>query len=189
MSVSAFTLGLSDMGSDKRQYATLRELPHKTTWRAVCNSALDVSPAHAVVLLLSLVVFVLAPTIAGTIWHDNGLTQILQLSLLIGIFGTLPHVPVIYSQSIGRFRMNTIIQVVQALISLAGILLVAFFALWHVDPVIIVSVIAAAIGALAFITVTPKAAFFKFDTSWRSIHFKLGGASSLQRLRAAKRPR
>jgi O-antigen/teichoic acid export membrane protein len=37
-------------------------------------------------------------------------------------------------------------------------------------------VIATAIGALAFITVTPKAAFFKFETSWRSIHFKLRGA-------------
>lgn len=72
--------------------------------------------------------------------------------------------------------MNSIIQVVQALISFAGILLVAFFALWHVELVIIVTVIATCIGALAFITVTPKAAFFKFDTSWRSIHFKLRGA-------------
>jgi len=72
--------------------------------------------------------------------------------------------------------MNSIIKVAQALISFAGILIVAFFALWHVQLVIIVTVIATAIAALAFITVTPKVALFKFDRSWRPIHFKLRGA-------------
>jgi O-antigen/teichoic acid export membrane protein len=177
ISVSTFTIGLSDMGIGQTaiRYAS----------RAASQG--DVEGQFAIlrwtfrlrmlfVLGLSLAVFVLAPTIAGTIWHDNSLTPILQLSLLIGIFATLAHVPIIYSQSIRRFKMNSIIQVAQALISFAGILLIAFFALWHVELVIIVSVIAAAIGAFAFITVTPKAAFFKFDTSWRSTHFKLRGA-------------
>ena len=177
VSVSSFAVGLSDMGIGQTaiRYAS----------RAASQG--DAEGQFAIlrwtfrlrmlfVLGLSLVVFVLAPTIAGTIWHDTSLTPILQLSLLIGIFATLAHVPVIYSQSIRRFRMNSIIQVAQALISFAGILLVAFFALWHVELVIIVSVIAAAIGALAFITVTPKAAFFKFDRSWRPSHFKLRGA-------------
>jgi len=175
ISVSSFTIGLSDMGIGQTaiRYAS----------RAASQG--DVEGQFAIlrwtfrlrmlfVLGLSLVVFVLAPTIAGTIWHDNSLTPLLQLSLLIGIFATLAHVPIIYSQSIRRFKMNSIIQVTQALISFAGILLVAFFALWHVQLVIIVSVIATLIGALAFITVTPKAAFFKFDR--RSIHFKLRGA-------------
>ncbi len=176
ISISTFTLGLSDMGIGQTaiRYAS----------RAASQG--DVEGQFAIlrwtfrlrmlfVLGLSLIVFVLAPTIAGTIWHDTSLTPILQLSLLIGIFATLAHVPIIYSQSIRRFRMNSIIQVAQALISFAGILLVAFFALWHVQLVIIVSVIATAIGALAFITVTPKAAFFKFDGSWRPFHFKLRG--------------
>jgi len=176
VSVSTFTLGLSDMGIGQTaiRYAS----------RAASQG--DVEGQFAIlrwtfrlrmlfVLGLSLIVFVLAPTIAGIIWHDTSLTPLLRLSLLIGIFGTLAHVPVIYSQSIRRFRMNSIIQVGQALISFAGILLVAFFALWHVELVIIVSVIATCIGALAFVTVTPKAAFFKFDRSWRSIHFKLRG--------------
>ncbi|MGZ4951460.1 MAG: oligosaccharide flippase family protein [Halobacteriota archaeon] len=177
ISISAFTGGLSDMGIGQTaiRYAS----------RAASQG--DVEGQFAIlrwtfrlrmlfVLGLSLVVFVLAPTIAGTIWHDNSLTPILQLSLLICIFATLAHVPIIYSQSIRRFRMNSIIQVAQALISFAGILLVAVFALWHVELVIIVTVIATGIGALAFVTVTPKAAFFKFDTSWRSVHFKLRGA-------------
>lgn len=82
--------------------------------------------------------------------------------------------------------MNSIIQVAQALISFAGILLIAFFALWHVQLVIIVTVIATCIGALAFITVTPKAAFFKFDTSWRSIHFKLRGALTPPAIKAGE---
>jgi O-antigen/teichoic acid export membrane protein len=177
ISISSFTIGLSDMGIGQTaiRYAS----------RAASQG--DVEGQFAIlrwtfrlrmlfVLVLSLVVFVLAPTIAGTIWHDNGLTPILQLSLLIGIFATLAHVPIIYSQSIRRFRMNSIIQVAQALITFAGILLVAIFALWHVELVIIVTVIATAIGALAFITATPKAAFFKSDTSWRSVRFKLRGA-------------
>jgi O-antigen/teichoic acid export membrane protein len=177
ISISSFTLGLSDMGIGQTaiRYAS----------RAASQG--DAEGQFAIlrwtfrlrmlfIVGLSLIIFILAPTIAGTIWHDNGLTPILQLSLLIGIFGTLAHVPMIYSQSIRRFRMNSIIQVVQALISFAGILLVAFFALWHVEFVIIVTVVATFIGALAFITVTPKAAFFKFDRSWRPRHFKLRGA-------------
>jgi O-antigen/teichoic acid export membrane protein len=100
----------------------------------------------------------------------------LQLSLLIGVFGTLAHVPVIYFQSIRRFRTNSIIQVAQALISFAGILLVAFFALWHVEFVILISVIVSCLGALAFIAVTPKAVFFKSDASSRKLDFKLRGA-------------
>jgi stage V sporulation protein B len=177
ISVSSFTIGLSDMGIGQTaiRYAS----------RAASQG--DVEGQFAIlrwtfrlrmlfVLVLSLVVFVLAPTIADTMWHDNSLTPLLRLSLLIGIFATLAHVPIVYSQSIRRFRMNSMIQVAQALISFAGILLVAFFALWHVELIIIVTVIATGIGALAFITVTPKAALFKFDTSGRSIHFKLRGA-------------
>jgi Membrane protein involved in the export of O-antigen and teichoic acid len=177
ISISSFAIGLSDMGIGQTaiRYAS----------RAASQG--DVEGQFAVlrwtfrlrmlfILGISLVLYVLAPVIAGTIWHDNSLTPILQLSLLIGIFATLAHVPIIYAQSIRRFRMSSIIQVAQALISFAGILLVAFFALWHVQLIIIVSVIATFVGALAFITVTPKAAFFKFDTSLRTIRFKLRGA-------------
>ncbi|MGZ7131166.1 MAG: lipopolysaccharide biosynthesis protein [Halobacteriota archaeon] len=179
ISVSSFTVALSDMGIGQTaiRYAS----------RAASQA--DVEGHYSIlrwtfrlrmvfVLGLSLVIFVLAPTIAGTIWHNNSLTRILQLSLLIGIFTTLAHVPVIYLQSIRRFRMNSIIQVAQALISFAGILLVAFFALWQVEVVIVVSVIATLIGALAFITITPKAALFKFDNSLQSICHKLRGALS-----------
>jgi O-antigen/teichoic acid export membrane protein len=177
ISVSSFTIGLSDMGIGQTaiRYASRAASQGDTEGQfAILRWTFRLRMLF--VLVLSLVVFVLAPTIAGTIWHDNSLTPILQLSLLIGIFTTLAHVPIIYSQAVRRFRMNSSIQVAQALISFAGILLVAFFAIWHVQFVIIVTVIATAIGALAFLTVTPKAAFFKFDTSWRSTHFKLQGA-------------
>jgi O-antigen/teichoic acid export membrane protein len=177
ISVSTFTVSLSDIGIGQ---TAIR-------YAARAASQGDVEEQFAIlrwtfrlrmliVLGLSLVVFVLAPTIAGAIWHDANLTSLLQLSLLISIFGALAHVPLIYLQSIRSFRKNSIIQVAQALILFAGILLVAFFSLWHVALVIIVSVIASAIGALAFITVTPKAALFKFDSSWRPIHLKLRGA-------------
>ena len=177
MSVSTFTVGLSDMGIGQTaiRYAS-RAASQGDAEGLLAILRWTFRLRMLFVLGLSLIVFVLAPTIGGTIWHDTSLTPILQLSLLIGIFATLAHVPIIYSQSIMRFRMNSIIQVAQALISFAGILLVAVFALWHVELVIIVSVIASLIGALAFITVTPKAAFFNLDTSWRSVHFKLRGA-------------
>ena len=187
ISISSFTGGLSDMGIGQTaiRYAS----------RAASQG--DVKGLFAVlrwtfrlrmlfVLALSLIVFVLAPTIAGTIWHDNSLTPLLRLGLLIGIFTTLAHVPVVYSQSIRRFRMNSIIQVAQALISFAGIVLVAFFALWHVQLVVIVGVIATAIGALAFIAVTPKAAFFKSGRSGRRSHFKLRGALTPPAIKSAE---
>jgi stage V sporulation protein B len=174
ISISSFTVGLCDFGIGQTaiRYAS----------RAASQG--DVEGQFAVlrwtfrlrmlfILSISLILFVLAPTIAGTIWHDNSLTPLLQLSLLMGIFATLAHVPIFYFQSIRRFRMNSIIQVAQASISFTGILLVAFFALWHVGFVVLVGVIATGIGALAFITVTPKAAFFKFDNSLRSNSFKL----------------
>jgi len=177
ISISTFTVGISDMGIGQTaiRYASRAASQHDEEGQfAILRWTFRLRMLF--ILGWSLVLFVLNPTIAGTIWHDSSLTPILQLSLLIAIFTTIAHVPTIYLQSIRRFRMNSIIQVAQALISFAGILLVAFFALWHVEFVILVSVIVAAIGALAFITVTPKAAFFKFDTSWRSIHFKLRGA-------------
>ena len=177
ISVSTFIIGVSDMGIGQTaiRYAS-RAVSQGDTEGQFAILRWTFRLRMLFVLVLSLVVFVLAPTVAGTIWHDNSLTPLLRLGLLIGIFSTLAHVPLIYSQSIRRFRMNSVIQVAQALISFTGILLVAFLALWHVGLVIIVAVIATAIGALAFLTVTPTAAFFKSNTSWRSIHFKLRGA-------------
>src|SRR5659263_309065 len=78
ISVSAFIIGLSDMGIGQTaiRYAS----------RAASQG--DVEEQFAIlrwtfrlrmlfVLGLSLVVFVLAPTIASTIWHDNSLTPCL----------------------------------------------------------------------------------------------------------------
>lgn len=78
ISVSSFTIGLSDLGIGQTaiRYAS----------RAASQG--DVEGQFAIlrwtfrlrmlfVLGWSLVVFVLAPTIAGTIWHDNSLVPIL----------------------------------------------------------------------------------------------------------------
>jgi O-antigen/teichoic acid export membrane protein len=176
MSVSSFTIGLSDLGIGQTaiRYAS-RAASHGDVEGQFAILRWTFRLRMLFVLGLSLIIFVLAPAIAGTVWHDASLAPILQLGLLIGIFATLAHVPIIYSQSIRRFRMNSIIQVAQALITLAGILLVALFALWRVELVIFVTVIATLVGALAFVTVTPRAAFFESDTT-PSVHLKLRGA-------------
>jgi stage V sporulation protein B len=174
ISVSAFVFGISDMGIGQTaiRYASQAASQGDAEGQfAILRWTFRLRMLF--VLGLSLLVFALAPTIAATIWHDDSLTPILQLSLFIGIFATLAHVPTIYAQSARRFRMNSMIQAAQALISFAAILLVAFLALWHVEIVVLASVIATAIGALAFITITPKAIFFKSDTSSRLAHVKL----------------
>jgi O-antigen/teichoic acid export membrane protein len=174
ISVSSFTVGLADAGIGQtaiRYASRAASQGDEEGQLAVLRWMFRLRMLF--VLAMALVVFVLAPTLAGTVWHDPSLIQTLRLSLLISIFTALAHVPLLYAVSMRRFKMNSIIQVLQSLIALAAILVVAFFALWNVEVVMIASVIAAGIGALAFITVTPKAAFFKSDTSSRLINFKL----------------
>jgi hypothetical protein len=49
-------------------------------------------------LLISAVAFVLAPVIAAVVWPKDNLKSLIQLSLLVGIFGVVAHVPIIYFQ-------------------------------------------------------------------------------------------
>jgi len=114
------------------------------------------------VLILALVIFMFAPFLAGSMWHDSSLTGVLRLSVLWGIFTVLASVPTIYFQSIKRFRTNSIIQITQSVISVSGILVIAFLNLWSLPAVIGVSVFTSGLGALIFLAITPKAAFVKF---------------------------
>lgn len=117
------------------------------------------------VLIFALAVFTLAPFLAGVVWHDSTLTGVIQLGLLIGIFGALAHVPTVYFQSIKRFRTNSTIQMAQTLVSFSGIIVIALLHAWRLPFVIGVTVLASGLAAFAFITVTPKSALFKFERS------------------------
>ena len=71
-------------------------------------------------LLISAVAFVLAPVIAAVVWPKDNLKSLIQLSLLVGIFGVVAHVPIIYFQWIRMFRMNNIVLVAQAVLLFVG---------------------------------------------------------------------
>jgi O-antigen/teichoic acid export membrane protein len=113
------------------------------------------------ILLVTAVFFALSPLLATHVWQTSGLTPLLRLGLVLGIFSAFSAVPVVYFQSLKRFCMNAIVLVVQSIISLIGILVLAYLNYWSVFSVIIVSLIAAAIGSVIFILLVPKAALIQ----------------------------
>jgi O-antigen/teichoic acid export membrane protein len=164
LSVSTFAAILSDLGVGQTaiRYAS-RAASHgdEKNQFAVLRWAFRVRMLQS--LLISAVAFVLAPIVAGALWHENSLSSLIQLSLLVGIFGALAHVPIIYFQSIRRFRMNSIILVAQAVLSFIGIFAIALLHAWRLDLIILVNIFTTALGAVAFLTITPKAAFVESD--------------------------
>ena len=97
---------------------------------------------------------------ATHLWHSAALTPYLQLGLLGGIFAAFASVPTVYFQSIKRFSTNATVSSAQKLISFSGILVLAVFGLWSLQNLIIVSLIASAIGASVFLLIVPKAALW-----------------------------
>ncbi|NSW56908.1 MAG: oligosaccharide flippase family protein [Armatimonadetes bacterium] len=114
----------------------------------------------AMVLVASAAAFAVAPWIAQRFWHDPSLAPIVRLGLWIGIMSGVAGVPSVYFQSLKRFRINATVSIVQTLLTLAGIIALAWLEYWSVDAVIRVSVLTAALGAAAFIVLVPKAALF-----------------------------
>lgn len=115
------------------------------------------------IIIMAIVGYLLAPLICINIWHDENLTFLLRLSLLIGIFTVISHIPYIYFQSLKRFRMNTIIAIVQIFVTFLGILLIAVLNLWSLEFVVLVSIVASSINAIIFIFSVPKSVFYIHD--------------------------
>ncbi|MBK7259371.1 MAG: oligosaccharide flippase family protein [Ignavibacteriae bacterium] len=112
--------------------------------------------------------FFFAPQIAD-LWKSPGLTPIMRIGLIGGIFTALASIPSIYFQSLKKFGRNASINVAQTSITLFGIVLLAVLHLWSVQYVVIVSLIAAALGALIFILAIPRAALIGRNPLPRSI--------------------
>ena len=112
------------------------------------------------VMLMTTVFFLIAPFVATHIWHSAALTPYLRLGLLGGIFAALASVPAVYFQSIKRFSTNATVTSAQKIISFAGILLLAAWGLWSLRNLIVVSLVASAVGAFAFLAIVPKAALW-----------------------------
>jgi O-antigen/teichoic acid export membrane protein len=107
--------------------------------------------------LVTLGLFIAAPFIAEA-WKDRGLTPLLRIGLLVGIFNALASVPNIYFQSMKRFDRSTVISVTQTLLALGGFLIVAWIGIWTVQAVLIASLVGAATGTITFLLMVPKKA-------------------------------
>lgn len=112
----------------------------------------------AVALLLSAGAYLLVPWITDRFWHAPDLAPLVRLGLLIGIFTALGTVPMIYFQSLKRFRVNAVVGTAQSVALLAGVLILAAMQWWTVAAVVRVSVLATSLGALAFLALVPRAA-------------------------------
>jgi O-antigen/teichoic acid export membrane protein len=160
MSVSGFVTVLTDLGINHTaiRYASLAASHDDTEGQlAVLRWAFRLRMALA--FLVTVIVCLLAPYLADIVWKAGEIAPLLQLSLLICIFGAIAAVPMVYFQSIKRFRMNAIVSTGQTVISMIGILIIAWLGHWSLELVITVSVIASFAGMLAFIILVPRASF------------------------------
>lgn len=159
LSVASLTVGLSDLGVGQTaiRYASQAAARDDAAGhQAVIRWALRTRVA--LVAAISAVGFVLAPAISERVWHLPTLAPLLRLSLVIGIFEAIAAVPVIYFQSQRRFGRNAAVLVGQSLIAFAGIVALWMLDRWSVRDVVLVTLLTAAVGALAFLTLVPRGA-------------------------------
>ena len=142
------------------------------------------------VCIITLGFLLLAPILADQVWRVGGLTPLLRLGLLLGVFAALAAVPMVYFQSIKRFGVNAAVSSGQTLLGFFGLVLVALTGRWSVELVLAVSIVASAIGAVAFLSLVPGRALVAGDAGawvqgswwrklWKSPSF-WGGAPSTE---------
>ena len=111
------------------------------------------------VLLSTTAFFLLVPCIAD-LWHSEALIPYMRLGLLGGLFAAFASVPTTYFQSIKRFSTNASVTSAQKMLSFAGILVLSVFSLWSLLTLVIVNLVASAIGVFVFLVIVPKAALW-----------------------------
>lgn len=160
MSLAGIATSLSDLGIGQTaiRYAS-RAAANKDTSAQMAVLRWALRWRLSLVFLSTTAFFFLAPYIAK-FWHSEALIPYMRLGLLGGIFAALASVPTIYFQSIKRFSTNASVTSVQRIISFAGILVLSVFSLWSLLNLVIVNLVASAIGAFVFLTIVPKAALW-----------------------------
>lgn len=171
LSVSGVAASLSDLGIGQtaiRFASRAASVQDTDAQMAVLRWAFRLRIVFSLVVTALFILF--AQTLAEGLWHSPDLTPLMQIGLLGGIFTALASVPAIYFQSLKRFDKNAIINVGQTLISLLGIGILAALQIWSVRAVVIVSVIASAVGALAFLLAVPRLALVGRGSVPSSVH-------------------
>jgi O-antigen/teichoic acid export membrane protein len=166
MSVAGLATSLSDLGIGQTaiRFASRAAAFGETDRQfAILRWAFRVR--MTLVCIITLVFFLLAPLLAHRVWHVSGLTPLIRLGLLAGVFTALAAVPIVYFQSVRRFGMNAAISSAQILVGFSGIVAIAVLHRWSVGVVLGVSLIASAIAAVAFLSTVPRRALIAGDTS------------------------
>lgn len=112
----------------------------------------------AVTLFNGLVALLFAGSITRTLWHAPDLAPYVRWSLLLGLCYAVANVPAVYFQARRRFTTGATVQLLQTLISLAGIVLLAATHRWSLGAVVGVSIVAAALGSLTLLGLVPRQA-------------------------------
>lgn len=161
ISIPTLMVGLSDLGINQTaiRFAS-KAASHKDNSELLAVLRWAFKLKLFLMMIIAIIFYLLAPLISINIWHDENLTHLLRLSLLIGIFTVISHIPYIYFQSLKRFRMNTIVTIIQIFVSFVGILIIAWLNLWSLEFVVLVSIIACSINALIFTFSVPKSVFY-----------------------------
>ncbi len=158
-SVADTVATLSDPGTSQTaiRYASIAAAHHDTQGQfAVIRWAFRLRLLS--VAGIALAVFFAIPSIAENLWHSVALTPLLRVGLLTAIFVSLGSVPVIYFQSLKRFGMNALILTGQGVMTFGGLAVLFLMGLLTVDRVIVVSVCAAGVAALASAALLPRKA-------------------------------
>lgn len=165
MSVAGLATSLSDLGIGQTaiRFAS-RAAAFGETDRQLAILRWAFRVRMTLVCIITLVFFFLAPVLAHRVWHVSGLTPLIRLGLLAGVFTALAAVPIVYFQSARRFGMNAAISSAQILLGFSGIVAIALLDRWSVSLVLGVSLIASAIAAVAFLSIVPRRALFAGDT-------------------------
>lgn len=162
LSVVGIAFSLSDLGIGQTsiRYASRAVAKGDTQQQcAILRWAFRLRLVLAIVI--SVVLFLISPILSTQIWHIDGLTGVLRLGLLAGVFGVIAAIPSIYYQSMRQFGMNAKVLVSQSLIAFAGILILALLDRWSVFLVVLVTVVASAVRGLLFILLIPKASLLE----------------------------
>lgn len=130
----------------------------------------------SLVLLLLIIAYFFAPSVAINFWKVENLTSLIRLNLLLVLFAVFSTIPNIYFQSLKKFGKNAVVAISQSLINVAGILFLAYYNLWSLEYVVIVSLISNFMGAIIFLFLVPKGVI------WKLSDFKNQSASIFRKL-------
>lgn len=130
----------------------------------------------SLVLLLLIIAYFFAPSVAINFWKVENLTSLIRLNLLLVLFAVFSTIPNIYFQSLKKFGKNAVVAISQSLINVAGILFLAYYNLWSLEYVVIVSLISNFTGAIIFLFLVPKGVI------WKLSDFKNQSASIFRKL-------